>query len=95
MAGKKKDPNRVYNGWGGKREGAGSKPGVQGPRGPHNHSVGHNGGRKPPEIPKRQRNIYVTDEEFEKLKDYLWDVLRAGQSQANRKYKVEKEEEEK
>lgn len=86
MTGKKKDPNRVYNGWGGKRDGAGKGTGL---------STGHNGGRKPPEIPKRQRNIYVTDEEFEKLKDYLWDVLRAGQSQANRKYKVEKEEEEK
>lgn len=38
-------------------------------------------------------NIHETIAEVEKLKDYLWDVLRAGQSQANRKYKVEKEEE--
>lgn len=80
----KKDPNRTYNpNWGGKREGAGGKPGQR--------NVGHNGGRRPPEIPKRQRNIYVTDEEFEKIKDYMWNVLRKDQSQANRKYKVEEE----
>jgi hypothetical protein len=77
MTGKKKDPNKEYNGWGGKREGAGGKKGQV--------NVGHNGGRKPPEKPKRQRNVYCTEEEFEALKKYLWDVLRAGQSQANRK----------
>ena len=76
MTGKKKDPNKEYNGWGGKRENAGKATG---------RPVGHNGGRKPPEKPKRQRNVYCTEEEFEALKKYLWDVLRAGQSQANRK----------
>jgi hypothetical protein len=79
----KKDPNRTYNpNWGGKREGSGRATG---------RPVGHNGGRKPPEIPKRQRNIYVTDEEFEKIKDYMWNVLRKDAPQGNRKHKVEEE----
>ena len=88
MTGKKKDPDRVYDkNWGGKRKGAGDK------KGHPCRGVGHNGGRKPPEIPKRQRHIYVTDEEFEKIKDFMWNVLRKDASQANRKYKVEKKEE--
>ena len=79
----KKDPTRTYNSnWGGKREGAGRATG---------RNVGHNGGRKPPEEPKKQRNIYVTETEFEMVKDYLWNVLRKGQSQANRKHKVSKD----
>ncbi len=80
MTGAKKDPNKEYNGWGGKREGSGRKVGTT-----KGLPVGHNGGRKPPAVPKRQRNVYCTEEEFEALKKYLWDVLRAGQSQANRK----------
>lgn len=82
MTGKPKDPNRVYDkNWGGRRMGAGTAKG---------RNVGHNGGRKPPEEPKKQRNVYVTDAEFEMIKDYLWNVLRKGQSQANRKHKVSK-----
>lgn len=73
MGGKKKEEGKEYNGWGK----ATGRP------------VGHNGGRKPPEEPKRQRNVYVTEAEFEALKDYLWNVLRKGQNQANRKYKTE------
>ena len=73
MSGKKKESGKAYNGWGK----ATGRP------------VGHSGGRKPPESPKRQRNVYVTDEEFERLKDYLWSVIRKGQSQANRKHKTE------
>jgi len=84
MTGKKKDPNKEYNqNWGGKREGAGGKPGQK--------NVGHNGGRKPPEIPKRQRNVYCTEEEFIMMKDYLWNVLRKGESQANRKHRKREE----
>ena len=44
---------------------------------------------RPVTEPKRQRNVYVTEAEFEALKYYLWNVLRKGQSQANRKYKSE------
>ena len=85
MPGKKKDPSKEYNSnWGGKREGAGGRPGQPG---------GHNGGRKPPEIPKRQRHVYVTDAEFEMIKMYLWNVLRKGAPQANRKWKEKPEEE--
>lgn len=83
VTGRKKDPNKEYKGWGGARENAGLATGKP---------VGHNGGRKPPEIPKRQRNFYVTEEEFTALKDYLWNVLRKDQSQANRKHKTEEEE---
>ena len=83
MPGKKKNPNKTYNSnWGGKRAGAGLATGL---------NVGHNGGRKQPAIPKRQRNIYVTQEEFLMVKDYLWNVLRKGQSQANRKHRKEEE----
>ena len=85
MTGKKRDPNKEYNpNWGGKRDGGGGKPGQR--------NVGHNGGRKPPEKPKRQRNVYVTEEEFQMIKDYLWNVLRKGESQANRKHWVKEEE---
>ena len=75
MAGKKKEEGREYKGWG---KGTGE-------------STGHNGGRKPPEEPKRQRNFYVTEEEFNALKDYLWNVLRKGQRQTNRKHKTAEE----
>ena len=47
---------------------------------------GSGGTGRPVTVPKRQRNIYVTEEEFYAVKDYLWNVLRKGQSQANRKY---------
>ena len=85
MTGKKKDPDKDYSSnWGGKRENAGGKPGQR--------RVGHNGGRKPPDKLKRQRNIYVNDDEFLMIKDYLWNVLRKGESQANRKHRVNDEE---
>ena len=81
MPGKKKDPNKEYSpNWGGKRPGSGGKPGWP---------AGHGGGRKKPEIPKRQRHVYVTDAEFTMLKDYLWNVLRKDAPQANRKHKTD------
>ena len=84
MAGTKKDPNEEHSGWGGKREGAGRKVGTT-----KGKPVGHNGGRKPPAVPKRQRNVYCTEEEFQALKDYLWNVLRKDAPQGNRKHKEE------
>jgi len=59
---------------------------------PRKRNVGHNGGRKPPPKLKRPRHIYVNDDEFMMVKDYLWNVLRKGESQANRKHRVGKEE---